>query len=395
MKGKNIVIVGQQPWDIDIGSNAKNIAMEFARDNKVLYVNAPLDRITILKKRHDPKVKKRIEILRGKKQHLEKIDDNLWNLYPRMVAESANWIRIHWIFKAFNWWNNKKFAKEIKLAMREIGFDKFILFNDSLMFRGFYLKELLHPEKYIYYTRDYLIIQPYFKRHGEKLEGQLMSKSDLVVANSTYLKDYAGKFNRDSFYVGQGCEVSGFDDTKITNVPADIARIKRPVIGYVGYLTAMRLDLQLIAYMASARPDWSIALVGPEDEAFQKSQLHALPNVHFLGAKETTGLPDYVQQFDVCINPQIVNMLTIGNYPRKIDEYLAMGKPVVASKTKAMEVFAEYVYLSDTHDEFVEMIERALAENTNDKYEARKKFANSHTWENSVDEIYKAIEIAG
>lgn len=385
-------MVGQQPWDIDIGSNAKNIAVEFARDNRVIYVNAPLDRITVLKKRQDPKVQKRIRILKGKEPHFVKISDNLWNLYPRMIAESVNRIPFHAIFKIFNRWNNRKFAKQIKEAADEAGFDEFILFNDSLMFRGFYLKELLRPEMYIYYTRDYLIIQPYFKRHGERLEGQLIEKSDLVVANSTYLKDHAAKFNQNSFYVGQGCDVSDFDDTKIAEVPADMDLINRPVIGYVGYLTAMRLDIELIHHLAASRPNWCVVLVGPEDEAFRQSKLHQLPNVHFLGAKEPDQLPGYIHQFDVCINPQVVNMLTIGNYPRKIDEYLAMGKPVVATKTRAMEVFADHVYLSETKEQYVEMIEKAMAENSADKRHLRKEFANSHTWENSVNEIYKAID---
>ena len=394
MKGKNIIIVGQQPWDIDIGSNAKNIAMEFARHNRVIYVNAPLDRITILKKRKDPKVQKRLRILRGKEPHLVKIAGNLWNLYPRMVAESVNRIPFHSIFKIFNRSNNQKFARQIKLAANELGFDTFILFNDSLMFRGFYLKEFLRPEKYIYYTRDYLIIQPYFKRHGERLEGQLMKKSDLIVANSTYLRDHAAKFNERSYYVGQGCDVADFDDTKIAEIPADMSLMNRPVIGYIGYLTAMRLDIELLNHVATSKPDWCLVLVGPEDEVFQKSKLHQLPNVFFPGAREPDRLPAYVWQFDVCINPQVVNMLTMGNYPRKIDEYLAMGKPVVATKTKAMEVFEDYVYLGKTKEQWVELIEKALEENTPRKRVARKKFANSHTWENSVKEIYRAIEHA-
>jgi hypothetical protein len=43
IKGKNILIVGAQSWDISIGSNCKNIATEFAK-NQVIYVNVPLDR---------------------------------------------------------------------------------------------------------------------------------------------------------------------------------------------------------------------------------------------------------------------------------------------------------------------------------------------------------------
>ena len=55
--GRDIVIVGQQPWDVEIGSNCKNIAEELTKHNRVLYVNSPLDRITLYKnKRLSPSI---------------------------------------------------------------------------------------------------------------------------------------------------------------------------------------------------------------------------------------------------------------------------------------------------------------------------------------------------
>ncbi|MDN5200190.1 glycosyltransferase [Fulvivirgaceae bacterium BMA10] len=395
MEGKKIIVVGQQPWDIDIGSNAKNIALEFAKHNQVLYVNAPLDRFTRFRRPRDPKVHKRILINKGKSPDLIKVEENLWNLYPRMMAESVNWIRSHGLFKLFNKVNNRRFAKCISDAAERLGFDDFLLFNDSLMFKAFHLKELLKPSKYVYYTRDYLIVQPYFKRHGERLEGELMHKADLVVANSTYLKEYGEQFNKNSYYIGQGCELEIFKESEQKHAPEDLQNIKGPIIGYVGFLTSMRLDIDLLVHFAKNRLDLNLVLVGPEDENFQESELHNLTNVYFLGAKKPNELPGYINSFDVCVNPQIVNPLTIGNYPRKIDEYLAMGKPVVATKTKAMEVFDGYTYLSTSKEDFVSSIDQALRENNAEKAKMRKEFAASHTWENSVKEIYKAVKLAG
>ena len=44
IEGKNFIFTGLQPWDISIGSNAKDIAQEVAKQNKVLYINTPLDK---------------------------------------------------------------------------------------------------------------------------------------------------------------------------------------------------------------------------------------------------------------------------------------------------------------------------------------------------------------
>ncbi len=154
---------------------------------------------------------------------------------------------------------------------------------------------------------------------------------------------------------------------------------------------SLRLDIEVLVYLAEQRPDWSIVLVGPEDEAFKASKLHQITNVHFLGSKPMEALPSYLNHFDVALNPQKLNEVTIGNYPRKIDEYLAMGKPTVATLTKAMDVFKDYTYLAETKEDYLKLVERALQENSLEKEQARSVFARSHTWENNVHEIYNSM----
>jgi glycosyltransferase involved in cell wall biosynthesis len=233
----------------------------------------------------------------------------------------------------------------------------------------------------------------YWKKQGSRLEPLHMKKADLVVANSTYLADLAIKHNPNSFYVGQGCDVKMYDKRLVTSVPADISEIRRPVIGYIGALLSLRLDLEILEFIALSHPDWSLVLVGPEDEAFRNSRLHQLKNVFFTGNKKENQLPSYLNQFDVAINPQAISPVTIGNYPRKIDEYLAMGKPAVATKTEAMRVFSEYTYQAANKEEFVACIENALREDNEQLCLKREKFARQHTWEKNVEAIYQAIEI--
>jgi len=213
----------------------------------------------------------------------------------------------------------------------------------------------------------------------------------VCVANSTYLANYCRQYNAHSFYVGQGCELDIFTHYKSNDVPADIRNIPSPVIGYVGALQSIRLDMNMLMHIALQKPGWNIILVGPEDEQFKVSKLHEIKNVHFLGAKQPSELPAYINAFDVCLNPQLVNEVTIGNYPRKIDEYLAMGKPVVATKTEAMSIFKDHTYLGETKEDYIQLIQKALKENTAQLQQQRKDFASQHTWQNSVIEIYKAI----
>ncbi len=391
IKGKNIVVVGLQPWDIEIGSNCKNIASELSKHNKVLYVNMPLDTITKWRQKDKPMVKNRMAVINGERQDIERIQDNLWVFSPKILLDSINWLPKGALFDKMNKRNNRKLADEIKRVLPHLGFDSFILFNDSSMFKGLYLKEMLQPELSIYYLRDNLITQPYFKKHGETKEPELMSKYDIVLTNSVFLRDYAAKHNPYSYYVGSGCDFSLFQANFHRRKPADMRLITNPVIGYAGFLSAERLDISLLIYLATERPNYSFVMLGWEDEAFEQSALHGLDNVFFLGRKTPEEVPDYLAHFDVCINPQAINPLTIGNYPRKVDEYLAMGKPVVATYTSALDEFKDHCYLASSSDEFLSMVDVAILENNQALEKKRINFASGHTWEGNVKNISEAI----
>jgi len=393
IKDRDIIMVGLASLDSRIGSNVINLAEVFSKHNRVLYVNYPMDRLTLWRGRHDPIIQKRKKVLRGQLPDMELINENMWSFFPKTIMESINQLPINRLFDILNRINNKRFAREINRAIKKLNFKDIIIFNDTDMFRSFYLKELIHAKTYVYYTRDNMLAVDYWKRQGTRIEPALMKKVDLIVANSTYLADIGKRYNPHSFYVGQGCDVSLFDKKLIKEVPIDLKPIKKPVIGYIGVLYTLRLDIDVLVHIAKSRPDWSLVLVGPEDEKFKASELHRIDNVYFLGRKKMEELPAYLSGFDVALNPQKLNEVTIGNYPRKIDEYLAMGKPTVATKTKAMEVFEKWVYLAKNKEEYVQLIEQALVENTPEKEAEREEIARSHTWVANAHAIYEKIEM--
>lgn len=386
------VIVGLQPWYTPIGSNCKHIAKTLSLTNKVLYVNASLDRKQILLGSSNPHVENHMQIAKSGKGLIREVDDNLWEYYPPTILESINWIPNTRIFQKFNYINNKRLANDIKEATTLMGFSNYVLFNDNEIFRSFFLKELLLPKAYIYYCRDFLLGVDYWKRHGTKIEPLHIKNADLAMANSAYLADYLAKYNPNSFDIGQGCDTKLFDGTNEYKVPEDLSRIRGKIIGYVGALNSLRLDIKCLVYIAKQRKDWQIVLVGPEDDDFKNSELHNLKNVHFLGQKPLDSLPNYISAFDVCLNPQLINKVTIGNYPLKIDEYLNMGKPVVATTTRAMAIFQSHTYLANSINEYVPLIEKALAEDSEKLKQERIDFAKSHTWQNSVGKLFSALE---
>jgi teichuronic acid biosynthesis glycosyltransferase TuaH len=388
----DFVIIGLQPWYFELGSNCKNIARQLSLNHRVLYVNMPLDRNSMTRAKKDPNIRRHLDIIRNRENNLFEVQPNLWNYYPRKILESLNWLPSTRLFALLCQVNGRRFAADIQTAAGLLGFKDYILFNDNDISRSFYLPELLKPRLYIYYSRDNLLGVPYWKKHGTVMEPRHIAKAGLAVANSTYLANYLRRYNPNSYYIGQGCDLTLFDPSLSYPVPEDIKEIPHPIIGYVGAIVSLRIDIDIITELARSRPQWSIVLVGPEDDFFSGSALHEYPNIHFLGRKPLAELPAYIAQFDVCFNPQLVNEMTIGNYPLKIDEYLAMGKPIVATRTDAMQIFEDYVYCAGRPADYVPLIERALSEDDPDLPEKRKKFAATHTWENCVQQLYSAID---
>lgn len=392
IEDRDIIMMGMQPWDVEIGSNFKNMAMEISKHHRVLYVNRPLDRMTAIQDRGDKKTITRLESIKKNKGVLQEAIKNLWVFNPRTMLESVNWMPPGKSYEFLNKLNNKKLSEQVKFARQELELKNPLLIIDNDFFNGLYLGEYLGIDCTVYYLRDYLLSQPYFYKHGKKSEAALIRKSQVVATNSLYLADYAKQNNKNTFYIGQGCDAEAFEK-KSLEVPSDIVGIKYPVIGYCGALLALRLDIELLISIATKRPNWNLVLVGPEDETFRKSRLHKLSNVHFLGHKDSSLLPAYVHCFDVCLNPQVINEMTIGNYPRKVDEYLAAGKPVVATSTKAMEEFAECTYLCEGSEGYLSAIEFALSSDTDDAAKRRRmEIARSHSWGNSIMKLYDAID---
>ncbi|MFT3936427.1 MAG: glycosyltransferase [Chitinophagaceae bacterium] len=387
ISNRDIVMFSFQSWDTEIGSNFKDMAIELSKKNRVLFINRALDRSSLRKNKNDAATRTRLLSIKDGKGEIEQVASNIWVHNPRVIVESINKIPFAGLHDWLNKINSKKLAKEINKAIGILGFTNIMLINDNDFIRGFYLDEMIDYSEYVFYIRDYMLGVGFFKRHGPRLEKGLMEKADFVVANSEYLASYARKHNPHSFYIGQGCDFTQFLQPP-TKAPTDIANIPHPIIGYTGFISAWRIDIDIIKHIAEKLPHCNIVLVGPVDYLFDKKALDHLKNVHFLGGKPPDSLASYVREFDICINPQIMNDITRGNYPRKADEYLAMGKPLVATATEGMQLFASHCFLCHTKEEYAEKIDSIIRSSEildNDAIkQQRKQFALSHTWEESI-----------
>ena len=103
-------------------------------------------------------------------------------------------------------------------------------------------------------------------------------------------------------------------------VRTDHANVTAPVLGYYGVIDE-RIDLDLVATLAAARPDWSIEMVGPVVK-IDPAALPRAKNIHYLGRKDYAELPAYLAGWDVALMPFAINEATRFISPTKTPEYL-------------------------------------------------------------------------
>ncbi|MEF9931734.1 MAG: glycosyltransferase [Bacteroidales bacterium] len=390
IKGRDFIFTGLQPWDIPIGSNAKDIAKEISKNNRVLYISTPLDIRTYKTGNDTPDNIRRKDVILKKKPALRQLSSTFWILDLPFPILPINFLPDGVIFDFFNYYNNKKIYSFVKNTIRELNFSNYILFIDNDAYRSMYAIKMLKPIFSVYYRRDNLVSK-FWQRHIKRIEPKICAECNIVLANSIYLADMVRPYNKKSYDVGQGLDLSDYSTEIKYIIPDDIKSIPKPIVGYAGWITSLRLDANLLYSIASKLNTVSFVMVGSEDEYFVNHKLHTLKNVYFLGQKQAKQIPSYISSFDICINPQLINDITLGNYPRKIDEYLSLGKKVIATKTRAMEMFEPYVWNCIGVQEYVNAVNDALANNSKEDELNRILFAKTHTWEKSVEKIYSHI----
>ncbi len=192
----------------------------------------------------------------------------------------------------------------------------------------------------------------------EALEKRLLKMSQLVIVTATRLKSLLANQHDSIHVIPNACEIEHFNGSStLPSEPQRLRSIPHPRIGFVGML-AYWIDLELIAQIASARPDWQIVFIGPVSVDISILEEHE--NVHFVGRVPYDYLPSYMAAIDVFINPYRHDDIAKSCSPLKVFEYLAAGKPAVSVPMPEVMRFAPFVKLAESSEQFVARIDELL-----------------------------------
>ncbi|HEY2282089.1 MAG TPA: glycosyltransferase [Solirubrobacteraceae bacterium] len=382
LRGHDIVCVGFADWDTELWTNQHHLMSRLARHNRVLFVESLGLRQPQLARRDLARIVRRLR--RGLAP--PRAVDGLHVLSPLVLPFHR--------YRAVRALNARLLPALVRRAMRRLGFAA----NPVLWAyvpQAEVLLDTLAPSLVVYHCVDDMAAQAGIDAVAFRAaETRFAARADLVLASAPALAERMRTLSENVLYAPNVADTELFA-TALAPGPPDpaLAALPEPRIVFTGAIVQTKLDFELLIALAHARPDWSFALVGPVgpgDPRTDVSGLEAEPNVHLLGARSYSELPAVLRGADAGLIPYASNELTRSIFPMKVYEYLAAGLPVIATPLPALQGIAALATARDAEG-IVALLERALAEDTQEQRAERSRMAASHSWERRLQEIEAAI----
>jgi len=170
--------------------------------------------------------------------------------------------------------------------------------------------------------------------------------------------------------------------------PRDIATIPRPRVGFVGILSS-ETDHTLLNKVAEEVPGCEVVFIG--QWMGSPEALH--PRIHQLGMKPYNMIPAYMAGLDLGLSIYKPSPATAAGDSLKVYEYLAAGKPAVATNAQDHQRKSPYVNVAENPMQFVELVRTILQNKISlSDAEARSRNVRIHDWQSRVDRMLDILE---
>jgi hypothetical protein len=369
----NIICFGFLPWSNMWKRNQSMMAELASCDfiNRVVFVNPVFSILRIKDKRITEKVSSNIFVFTPKNIFPDrKYFALLKNIEKRIIAKiSLKIIKRLNSDKPYIFFMNcpNAFSNDLIDTLLEGASLSIFDFSDDFLELG-YIKETLEV----------------FRFNIEKYA----RAADIVITVNEHLRLKYRTLNPNIYVIRNATNYSNFDRKEylIIDYFEKLKKSKSPIIGYSGIANMSRIDADILDFLIKQRPNWKFVFIGYAKKEFSLKYFN-FKNVHHITPVDYISLPDYIRYFDVAIVPFKVNSHTMGNDLLKLHDFLAMGKPVVSTEIGGAEDLKEIIRTANSPSTFLEEVENALYNETQDAILRRKQIAKENSWHNRINEF--------
>jgi len=384
LTGKDIICISSIDWDF-IWQTHQEIMARFAKSgNRVLFIENTCAREPNIK--DIPRIRHRIKNwLKGVKGFRMEMD-NLYIFSPLILpfpySRIARQINRYLILPVLQRW------------LKVMGFNNPIIYTFLPTPLSLDIIDIFNKKVIIYYFADSLRVISHNRIRNSQIS--LLKKSDLVFVTAGQMYDDSRSYNDKVHVFSPGVDFKKFEMAMLEKRPAPdekIKDLKRPIIGYVGGVHKW-VDLNLVKSIAEKYPEYSFVFLGPIQT--DVSLLSGLRNIHFLGKYDHSLVPYFINEFDICIIPYLITDYTKNVYPSKLNEYHAMGKPVISTDLPEILNFNScndnLVFVGKTYEEFGNFISKIINNNDKGLINKRIESAKKNNWDIKFEQMSSLIE---
>jgi len=381
--GYRILYFGND-WHAENKTSSHHIAEELSRMFPVTYVECPGLRTPTGSGRDIRKLIRKIGLLLNGKR----IVNGNFCVYtqPRVPIYGLPGI---------SWLNEQLSSQFVRMIRGNVPKGKGIAF--FLIPHAYGAMEELQDYFKVYYCIDeYSALPGVDQKAVSLMDRRMVEKSDMVfiASKELYERRRAEYPQKHIVYSPHGVDYEHFQEERFAGNPPPeaIQGLRRPIIGFFGLLERW-IDLELVQYLSERKPDWTFLMIGklltdlPPGLSRQK-------NVYFPGFVPYAELPNYARWFNAAILPYRINRQVLNSNPKKLREYLALGKPIVSVRYPEVEQFSDLVEIADCYEDFLVKLEKAVSTDSPEKAAQRRHRVAPYTWTNRVVEIFSQIEEA-
>ncbi|QCK13883.1 glycosyltransferase family protein [Mangrovivirga cuniculi] len=189
-------------WDSPISSPSLALAKEFAKTNRVFYVDHPFSFKDLVSNYNSNQIKDRKKVWFGSSTRFSQnssLPENLIIVTPGLTMP-INFLPEGKMYNSLSEFNNKIVLRAIRETIDKFDIKDFIYFN---AFDPFFIQKLpgdIKPKVSVYQSMDDISQVAYTHKHGSRLEKEIISNFDVTLTTGKELHRIKNDIKGSAYY---------------------------------------------------------------------------------------------------------------------------------------------------------------------------------------------------